>query len=170
MKNTGYRFSKNVIYYLDNISGESDYAIRIRNISLRISRIRAIRPTKWHKHVKFLWLLVCYQFHLTHYGRGKLVAILQTTFQFSCSNSITFWLTHWRRVTHICVSIICPDNGLLPGRRQALSEPILEYWSFEPHSNKLQWNLSWNSYISDTIRRIRSEGHRYVLCVQCRAS
>ena len=32
-------------------------------------------------------------------------------------------LTHWGRVTHICVSnltIIGPDNGLSPGRRQAI--------------------------------------------------
>ena len=32
-------------------------------------------------------------------------------------------LTHWGRVTHICVSnlnIIVPDNGLSPGRRQAI--------------------------------------------------
>ena len=33
------------------------------------------------------------------------------------------WLTHWGRVTHICVSnltIIGSDNGLSPGRRQAI--------------------------------------------------
>ena len=33
------------------------------------------------------------------------------------------WLTHWGRVTHICVSkltIIGSDNGLLPDRRQAI--------------------------------------------------
>ena len=32
-------------------------------------------------------------------------------------------LTHWGRATHICVSeniIIGPDNGLSPGRRQAI--------------------------------------------------
>ena len=34
-----------------------------------------------------------------------------------------FLLTHWGRVTHICVSnlnIINSDNGLSPGRRQAI--------------------------------------------------
>ena len=34
-----------------------------------------------------------------------------------------FVLTHWGRVTHICVNkltIIGPDNGLSPGRRQAI--------------------------------------------------
>ena len=33
-------------------------------------------------------------------------------------------LTHWSRVTHICVgnlTIIGPDNGLAPGRRQAIT-------------------------------------------------
>ena len=33
------------------------------------------------------------------------------------------WLTHWGRVTHICVgklTIIASDNGLSPGRRQAI--------------------------------------------------
>ena len=33
------------------------------------------------------------------------------------------WLTHWGRVTHICVSdltSIASDNGLSPGRRQAI--------------------------------------------------
>ena len=39
-------------------------------------------------------------------------------FEWSGSN-----LTHWGQVTHICVSnltIIGPDNGLSPGRRQAI--------------------------------------------------
>ena len=42
---------------------------------------------------------------------------------YSCSDwSSTMW-THWGRVTHICVSkltIIASDNGLSPGRRQAI--------------------------------------------------
>ena len=39
-----------------------------------------------------------------------------------CHHSM-FWLSHWGRVTHICVSkqtIIGSDNGLSPGRRQAI--------------------------------------------------
>ena len=38
-------------------------------------------------------------------------------------NSNQFDLNHWGRVTHICVgnlTIIGPDNGLSPGRRQAI--------------------------------------------------
>ena len=36
---------------------------------------------------------------------------------------LSFTLTHWGRVTHICISkltIIGSDNGLAPGRRQAI--------------------------------------------------
>ena len=39
---------------------------------------------------------------------------------------ITYPLTHWGRVTHICVgnlAIIDSDNGLSPGRRQAIIWP-----------------------------------------------
>ena len=41
----------------------------------------------------------------------------------NCSQSVSTLLTHWGRVTHICVSklnIIGSDNGLSPGRRQAI--------------------------------------------------
>ena len=41
----------------------------------------------------------------------------------NASNSTWFHLTHWGRVTHICVgnlTIIGSDNGLSPGRRQAI--------------------------------------------------
>ena len=40
-----------------------------------------------------------------------------------CANSVTQEWTHWGRVTHICVdnlTIIVSDNGLSPGRRQAI--------------------------------------------------
>ena len=41
----------------------------------------------------------------------------------------SFALTHWGQMTHICVSdltSIGSNNGLSPGRRQAISEPMLE--------------------------------------------
>ena len=41
----------------------------------------------------------------------------------ACRTTMMDGLTHWGRVTHICVSkltIIVPDNGLSPGRRQAI--------------------------------------------------
>ena len=44
-------------------------------------------------------------------------------FQKLCTLLIIIVLTHWGRVTHICVdklTIIGSDNGLSPGRRQAI--------------------------------------------------
>ena len=41
----------------------------------------------------------------------------------TCGGKANTYLTHWGRVTHICVSkltIIGSDNGLSPGRRQAI--------------------------------------------------
>ena len=40
-----------------------------------------------------------------------------------CHHQTSKYLTHWGRGTHICVgnlTIIDPDNGLSPGRRQAI--------------------------------------------------
>ena len=57
-------------------------------------------------------------------------------------------LTHWGRVTHICVSkltIVGSDNGLSPGRRQAIirtNAGLLWIGTLG-----LQWNLKQNSYI-----------------------
>ena len=39
------------------------------------------------------------------------------------ADELMYYLTHWGRVTHICVSkltIIGSDNGLSPDRRQAI--------------------------------------------------
>ena len=67
-------------------------------------------------------------------------------------------LTHWGRVTHICISkltIIGSDNGLSPGRRQAIictndgilligalgtnfSEILIEIQTFSPWKNRLK--------------------------------
>ena len=59
-------------------------------------------------------------------------------------------LTHWDQVTHICVSkltIIASDNGLSPGRRQAIIWK--KCWNIVNSKlrNKIQWNLKQNSYI-----------------------
>ena len=56
-------------------------------------------------------------------------------------------LTHWGRVTHICVSdltIIGSDNGLSPGRRQAIIRTNAVNKTLR---NKLQWNWNRNSNI-----------------------
>ena len=59
-------------------------------------------------------------------------------------------LTHWGRVTHICVgdlTIISSDNGLSPGRHQAIIWTNAGILLISILRNKLQWNPNRNSYI-----------------------
>ena len=61
-------------------------------------------------------------------------------------------LTHWGRVTHICVSkltIICSDNGLSPAAWSAPSHYLNQCWDIVNWTlgNKLQWNHNRNLYI-----------------------
>ena len=83
--------------------------------------------------------------HMTLYGT---TAGFDTTCMYSVlpCGAWPIWsepcLTHWGRVTHICVgnlTIIGSDNGLSPGRRQAispgakpLSKQMLEYCQMDP--------------------------------------
>ena len=73
-------------------------------------------------------LLLLYMFNLISMFRHE-VAVTSTTFRVRNTFSIIWYtvsvccLTHWGRVTHICVrklTIIGSDNGLSPGRRQAI--------------------------------------------------
>ena len=53
----------------------------------------------------------------------KLLWLCLSAYKLMCLNYVKFALTHWGRVTQICVSkltIIDSDNGLSPGRRQAI--------------------------------------------------
>ena len=59
-------------------------------------------------------------------------------------------LTHWGRVTHICVgklTIIGSDNGLSPDRRQAIIWTNDGILLIGPLGTKLQWNFNRNSNI-----------------------
>ena len=59
-------------------------------------------------------------------------------------------LTHWGRVTHICVSkltIIGSDNGLSPGRRQAIIWTNAGILLIGPLGTNFKWNFNRNSYI-----------------------
>ena len=59
-------------------------------------------------------------------------------------------LTHWGRVTHICISnltIIGSDKGLSPCRRQAIIWTNAEIMLTGPSGTNTQWNLSRNSCI-----------------------
>ena len=72
-------------------------------------------------------------------------------------------LTHWGRVTHICVSkliIIGSDNGLSPSRRQAIYQN--QCWNIVNLTlgNKLQWNLNRNWYIF-----IQENAFENIVCV-----
>ena len=79
----------------------------------------------------------------------------------SNAENVSIWwrhhdLTHWRRVTHICVSkltIIGSDNGLSPGRHQTI------IWTSSNLRNKLQWSIKRNSYIF-----ILENGFENVVC------
>ena len=55
-------------------------------------------------------------------------------------------LTHWGRVTHICVSnltIIGPDNGFSPGRRQAIIRTNAGILLIEPLRTNFSEILFW---------------------------
>ena len=85
-----------------------------------------------------------------------IMRLWQTVFEIIFLNSVhyseLYWefLTHWRRIMHICVRkiiIISSENGLPPGRSRAiictnvmilLIGPLGTYFS--------EWNFHWNSY------------------------
>ena len=90
-----------------------------------------------------------------------------------CCTSMAIWtiymylwpwshLTHWGRVTHICVgnlTIIGSDNGLSLGRRQTIILTNAGILSIGPLRNKLQWNFNRNSNIF-----IPENAHEKVVC------
>ena len=64
------------------------------------------------------------------------------------------WLTHWGRVTHICVNKLTTtgsDNGLSPRRRQAIIWTNAGILLIRPLGKKLQWhfNRNWNIFIQE---------------------
>ena len=70
-----------------------------------------------------IWMILCIRLH-------QIVSLLV----YICPSIIE--LTHWGRATHLCVgniTSISSDNGLSPDRRQAISEPILEYHQLDPY-------------------------------------
>ena len=64
-------------------------------------------------------------------------------------NTVVTYLTHWGRVMHICVGNLTvngSDNGLSPGRRQAIN--LNQCWDIINWTlrNKLQWNFNRNNH------------------------
>ena len=87
------------------------------------------------------------QFKMTSRSpRGQWVQLIFSsglTKQHRCYKAHVADLTHWGRVTHICVSkitIIGSDNGLSPGRRQAIiwtNVRILLIWNLGTNFNEI---------------------------------
>ena len=103
----------------------------------------------YHSYIHFLlcrmiWLFYTYYLGLLHWLWGNDLEAIMANMIFHVS--VTWPLTHWGRMTHICVSkltITGSDNGLSSGRHQAIIWDIVN-WNVV---NKLQWNLKRNSYI-----------------------
>ena len=82
-------------------------------------------------------------------------------------------LTHWGRVTHICVSeqtIIGSDNGLSPGRRQAIIWTNAEILLIEPLGTNLSEILIRIQIFSFKKMRLKSRlrnGVHYVSASMC---
>ena len=98
----------------------------------------------WEHRVKHVLWIYGTSTLMTHWGLNKMADTLQTIFSNAFSSMkisvIGFLFTHrsmlfivhftmkhsltqWGRATHICankITIIGPDNGLSPGRRQAI--------------------------------------------------
>ena len=83
-------------------------------------------------------------------------------------------LTHWGRVTHICVSkitIIGSDNGLSPGRRQAIiwtSVDILLIWPLGTNFNEISIEI-YTFYSMKCIWNCRLEyGGHFISASMCK--
>ena len=83
---------------------------------------------EWNRNIA-VWLFVTFSLFLTRVSMALYAVIVQQRNRqgrvyFEISKNITIiTLTQWGRVTHICVgnlTIIGPNNGLSPGRRQAI--------------------------------------------------
>ena len=60
------------------------------------------------------------------------------------------WLTHWGRMTHICIgdlTTIVSDKGLSPNQRQVINCTNAEVLLIEPLGTKFYGNFNRNSYI-----------------------
>ena len=85
-----------------------------------------VRWVYWYSATVIPW--ICYErsfseFYLSIWNQLVFNQRLQLFVQSPQPYLLIFALTHWGRVTHICVSkltIIGPDNVLSPGRRQAI--------------------------------------------------
>ena len=89
--------------------------------------------TKWHFNASFIWHDYSYSFiaMIGWYNDRTFLKSQHTVWMYKSNIGLNeyaiiyyhYLLTHWSRVTHICVGTntnIGSDNGLSPGRRQAI--------------------------------------------------
>ena len=80
-------------------------------------------------------------------------------------------LTHWGRVTHICVSklaIIGTDNGLLPGRRQAIIWTKAGILLIEPLGTNLsEMSIGIQIFSFKKMRLKMSSAKWRPICLEC---
>ena len=91
------------------------------------------------------YLIQCWPSSMLPYGVTRPQCVMPSAYLTVTTGQLVY-LTHWGRVTHICVSkltIIGSDNGLLPGRHQAIIWTKAGIWSIEP----LGTNFNRNSNI-----------------------
>ena len=80
-------------------------------------------------------------------------------------------LTHWDRVTHICVSkltIIGSDNGLSPGRRQAIiwtNAGILLIGPVGTNFSEILIEIDTFSFIKMHLKMLSGERRPFCLCL-----
>ena len=77
------------------------------------------------------------------------ITFFMTDIQLVNSSAVVKTLTHWGRVTHICVSIIGSDNGLWPGRRRAIiwtNAGILLIWPLGTHFSEISIDIQTFSF------------------------
>ena len=108
-----YNYTKSWQYSLLNSLLPSDAIWQHRSGSI-LGQVMACSLTAPSHYLNWSWLIISKV--LCHSSKGN------STENAHVSNRHNA-LTHWGRVTHICVSkltIICSVNGLSPGRRQAV--------------------------------------------------
>ena len=116
----------------------------------RCFRIRLGIPTVWKNLFPLVYLyngILQLESRCLYCNPGPSLWSKMNAARCSCPIS-TDALTHWSRVTHICVSkltIIGSDNGLSP----AGAKPLFQWWNIVNSNllNTFQWNRKRNSYI-----------------------
>ena len=82
-------------------------------------------------------------------------------------------LTHWGRVTHICVSelsIIGSDNGLSPGRRRAIiwtNDGILLIWPLVPNFSEILIEIHSFSFKKMHLKMSSAKWRPFVSASMC---